>query len=334
MHTIGFRTAAALGRRQRRARGLGHAAAAFSTGPAAPLPDVVIRGDGAVQAWTGGSKPFLAAHPRGAYTTARTVRGGTAVFELEAHVDRTAESLRLMHADAGTCVALEPSVFRERFVGSMAAAVRGFYAQQGDAAGREARVTVLATVEDAEVHFYSHAGELPPPRRPPVAVEVRGSPRSDAAAKDSSWVTDRQGLEQLKGTDVDEIILRGDDGELLEGSQTNFYAVRDGALWTAEEGVLAGTVRSLVLRVCAEQGVEVVLQPPNLSDLHLWDGCLISSTSRLLLPVDTVCVCREGFAWEASLDDSRTFEPDDLTHMLGRLLAAEVEDNSVELPPV
>jgi branched-subunit amino acid aminotransferase/4-amino-4-deoxychorismate lyase len=37
-------------------------------------------------------------------------------------------------------------------------------------------------------------------------------------------------------------------GELLEGSQTNFYAVHDGALWTADDGVLAGTVRNLVLR--------------------------------------------------------------------------------------
>lgn len=41
--------------------------------------------------------------------------------------------------------------------------------------------------------------------------------------------------------------------------------------------------------VCAQHNVEVVFEPPNLRDLHCWDGCLISSTSRLLLPIDT-CV--------------------------------------------
>ena len=46
---------------------------------------------------------------------------------------------------------------------------------------------------------------------------------------------------------MDEIILCGVDGELMEGSQTNFYAVHNGAVWTADEGVLAGTVRNLVL---------------------------------------------------------------------------------------
>jgi branched-subunit amino acid aminotransferase/4-amino-4-deoxychorismate lyase len=67
-------------------------------------------------------------------------------------------------------------------------------------------------------------------------------------SQDSAWVTARQGLEQLRGSDVDEIILGGEDGELLEGSQTNFYAVQNGVLWTAGDGVLAGTVRNLVLR--------------------------------------------------------------------------------------
>jgi hypothetical protein len=44
--------------------------------------------------------------------------------------------------------------------------------------------------------------------------------------------------------------------------------------------------------VCAQHGVEVVLKPPNLEHLHAWDGCLISSTSRLLLPVDTCVLAR------------------------------------------
>lgn len=138
----------------------------------------------ALDGWTGTSKEFLGAHPRGAYTTARTVKHGAAVFELDAHIDRTAESLRLMHG-AALDAALEPAAFREQFVDTMAAALRCFYAQGNDTA-LEARVTVLAAWEDDTLRFFCHASQLPPPPPSPVIVEVRGSPRSTAAAK-VSW---------------------------------------------------------------------------------------------------------------------------------------------------
>ena len=292
----------------------------------------------------------------------------------------------------------------------------------------EVRTTALAVWEGGALDLYCHAEQLPPPPAQPVAVEVRGSPRSAAAAKvrtlcghhkrparasaparhssrqcmpspdvhtcaqDSAWVTERKGLEELRGADVDEVILCGDGGELLEGSQTNFYALQDGALWTASDGVLAGTVRNLVLRappsprtrlppslrtclpsrlcaarrspyvaslsatlvprsardgwprsrrpvrtragLCEQHGVELVLRPPNLSELHTWDGCLISSTSRLLLPVDSVRVCREGSAWDRAVDTCRSFDTGDgsQARRLADLLSKEVEGSSGELP--
>ena len=89
-------------------------------------------------------------------------------------------------------------------------------------------------------------------------------------------------------------LLATDDGALLEGSQTNFFALVGGAVHTAGDGVLAGTVRRLLLEVCAREGVPVVLSPPKLADASKWEGCLISSTSRLLLPVDELYVPRDG----------------------------------------
>lgn len=162
---------------------------AYSAASQQPL-DVVVRDDGSVaEHWSGTSKDFLATHPRGAYTTARTVRNGAAIFELDAHIDRTAESLRLMHGatvTTGLEAALKPAAFRERFMNAVAAALRCFYAQGSDAAP-EARVTVLAAWEDNALKVYCHAGQLPPPPPSPVVAEVRGSPRSSAAAKVSYW---------------------------------------------------------------------------------------------------------------------------------------------------
>lgn len=45
---------------------------------------------------------------------------------------------------------------------------------------------------------------------------------------------------------------------------SNFFAVLGGAVHTAGEGVLEGTVRQVALDVAAREGIPVVLQPPSL----------------------------------------------------------------------
>ena len=82
-------------------------------------------------------------------------------------------------------------------------------------------------------------------------------------------------------------------GAIMEGLSSNFFAVLNGTLYTAGEGVLAGTVREVALAVARREGVPVSLTPPHLEDLPAWEGCFITSTSRLLLPVDEATVLAE-----------------------------------------
>lgn len=86
-------------------------------------------------------------------------------------------------------------------------------------------------------------------------VQVRGAPRSNAAAKDSEWVRQRQALESDKPADVNEILLASEGGAVLEGMSSNFFAVLGGAVYTAGEGVLPGTVRDTVIRVPSEPSI-------------------------------------------------------------------------------
>lgn len=46
-----------------------------------------------------------------------------------------------------------------------------------------------------------------------------------------------------------QILLVTEAGQVLEGTQTNFFVVKDDKLCTAQEGVLMGTVRGVVLQV-------------------------------------------------------------------------------------
>ena len=96
-----------------------------------------------------------------------------------------------------------------------------------------------------------------------------------------------------QGPNLNEFLLKSENGDLLEGSQTNFYAIVNGCLHTAGSGVLEGTVRRLALEVCESHGIPYSLTPPNLADVAEWEGCLISSTSRLLLPIDEIYVPSE-----------------------------------------
>jgi branched-subunit amino acid aminotransferase/4-amino-4-deoxychorismate lyase len=174
-------------------------------------------------------------------------------------------------------------------------------------------------------------------------VLAAGAPRSNAAAKDSAWVAARSALEAAKPRDCEEVLLvegggggGGGGGAVLEGTQTNFFAVvRGGVLRTAgEDRVLAGTVRRLVLEVCAREGVPVVLEAPPLAGLRAdgepgggkeeaeaeaWEACFLTSTSRLVLPVDEI-------EWTRA-DGSRArraFAPHPLVARIEASVAAEV----------
>jgi branched-subunit amino acid aminotransferase/4-amino-4-deoxychorismate lyase len=56
--------------------------------------------------------------------------------------------------------------------------------------------------------------------------------------------------------DVNEVLLVDDRGAVEEGMSSNFFAVTNGVVHTADEGVLKGTVRELVLEVCVGPGTE------------------------------------------------------------------------------
>jgi branched-subunit amino acid aminotransferase/4-amino-4-deoxychorismate lyase len=137
-----------------------------------------------------------------------------------------------------------------------------------------------------------------------------------AGAKDTQWLRDRRSLEQLQG-DANEVVLASADGTLLEGLQSNFYAVvagRPGLCTALRPEVLPGTVRRLVQRLCARDGILVDGAGASVADLAYGGsgvffvcvsvilvvgnprmhsrtaGAFLTSTSRLVLPIDELHV--------------------------------------------
>lgn len=237
------------------------------------------------------SGAWLGSMKRGAYTTARTV-GGNCVFELSFHLQRIIDSLEIMESSLGAKAGFDDSdvehgtalELKGVVMGSMREAVREF----SKTCPGEVKITVLVVMEEGSPRVWTHVTSLGPQAAHPIKVIIHGHPRDNAEAKDSEWVRERQSLEKTMPSDVNEIVLIGEDGGLYEGLSSNFFVLQGGVLYTAGEGVLLGSVREAVLRSAERLDIPVVLQPPNVKDMNVWDAAFVSSTSRKLLHIDSL----------------------------------------------
>lgn len=124
----------------------------------------------------------------------------------------------------------------------------------------------------------------------PVVVEARGKPRRQAHVKNTAWVEERRALEDARADDAEESILVGADAKgstvLLEGLVTNFFVItREGSLQTADEHVLKGSVRKIVLECAEGLGIKTELKAPALSDIESFELCFLTNATKVLTPV-------------------------------------------------
>ena len=84
-------------------------------------------------------------------------------------------------------------------------------------------------------------------------------------------------------------------------------------------------MREVAIEACKREGIPVVLQPPNAADVADWDGAFVSSTSRLVLPVDEIEYEVDGKPMK------KEFPGDSLSHKIEDLVLNAVRANSQEL---
>jgi branched-subunit amino acid aminotransferase/4-amino-4-deoxychorismate lyase len=127
--------------------------------------------------------------------------------------------------------------------------------------------------------------EPPPPAVYEQGVSVGLAPqlhRLRPRAKTADFVLARR---KIALNQAYEVLLLDEEGCLLEGSSSNFYAVSDGAVLTAGDGVLEGITRSIILQLVEEAGITLHLRAPRLSETAQLDEAFLSSSSRGLVPV-------------------------------------------------
>jgi branched-chain amino acid aminotransferase len=115
-------------------------------------------------------------------------------------------------------------------------------------------------------------------------VTIPDGARSNPTVKATEWMHMREKLRVDLESDVYEAILLNGNGDMLEGTSSNFYAVMNGSLHTAPEGVLAGISRQVVFEVAPEI-VPLRRKAVNVRDIPDLSEAFITSSSRGIVPV-------------------------------------------------
>lgn len=82
-----------------------------------------------------------------------------------------------------------------------------------------------------------------------------------------------------------EHLLLDQEGYILEGTGSNFYGVRDGVVWTAAEGVLEGITRRIILQLIADLDIPLRLEAVHRDEIRSLQEAALSSSSRAIFPV-------------------------------------------------
>jgi branched-chain amino acid aminotransferase len=209
-----------------------------------------------------------AALPEGAYTTLRTY-GGRRVLRLGRHVARLEESAALQG---------RPGRVDARSLRSAIAAAL-------DAGGHPESRLRLTFAPPRLLVSVERFQPLPEAAyREGVACVTLELRRENPHAKDTRFIATAQGAYRRLPPGVEEGLLVADDGSLLEGLSSNFFALLGDALRTEGERVLFGVTRSLVLEA-ASGVVPLEERAVRRDELPRVAEAFVTSVSREVLPV-------------------------------------------------
>lgn len=207
----------------------------------------------------------------GVYTVLRTFPG-VKVVRMAQHFQRLAESARLLGEDF---------VLSEDWI-------RQTLRRAIEAAGFElvrARLTIpFGTPDVLLVAVESFTPPSPELYEHGVKVGLVEGHRESPLAKDSHFIEWRRNILAQQPPGMFEVILYDEGGLITEGVGSNFYAVVDGRLCTAADGMLEGIARSILLDVVA-QVVPIELRRIKVDELASASEAMLTSASRAVVPV-------------------------------------------------
>lgn len=209
-----------------------------------------------------------AALPDGAYTSFRTY-GGRRVLRLAQHIRRLEESTALQ----GRPGAIDAAALRRGLAAALDAT--GFPESRLRLTFSPPRVFVsLEPFTPLPALLYEEGAAA-------ITLPLK---RDNPHSKDTHFIATADRAYRALPKGVHEGLLVAEDGAILEGLSSNFFAVHEGTLRTEEARALLGVTRSLVLELAAPR-VPVTLTALRRDELPRASEAFITSVSREVLPL-------------------------------------------------
>jgi branched-chain amino acid aminotransferase len=205
--------------------------------------------------------------------------GRTRFLRLDAHFERADRSLAL----AGSSLRTDRAALRRALHAATAAWPETEARVRFDVLGAPA--TALRTSSSTLLALASLPSLPPTALTHGVRVDVaRELQRREPRMKGAGWVIERRAAQRASPLAYEHILL-DERGRILEGTSSNIFLVRKGELFTAEQGVLAGVTRGLILELARDLGLKVVLEPLPLAALSEVSEAFLTSASRGPVPI-------------------------------------------------
>lgn len=224
----------------------------------------------------------------GVYSVLRTFEHNK-FLDLEAHIARTRLSMELL----GWQYALDEPRLRQvlhevvtSFPGQNARVRFDVLAKAASQLGTDSRVLIaLKPFKPVPARYYEEG----------VGVDFAPTlQRELARAKTADFAQQRHRyLPREKQQHYEHLIL-DDKGYILEGTKSNFWAVRDGVVWTSGRGVLEGVTRKIVLSLLPELELGLRLEAIHRDEISELEEAAVSGSSKALVPVVNIKGQRVG----------------------------------------
>lgn len=211
--------------------------------------------------------------PAGVYTTFRTY-DRTKVLDLDAHFDRLEKSAGFL----GHPLSLNKEQLRRAIRMILLGLSENNHRLRVSVGFKDDFQQIFVSVEP--LHLLPKSSY-----EKGVNVVLSDIHRETPKAKSTTFIQQANAARgNLRGK-VNEALMVDWRGIILEGLSSNFFAVRSGVVFTADEGILEGITRSLAIASARALQLEIKWIGVHVSDFLQLDECFITSSSRGVLPV-------------------------------------------------
>jgi len=211
--------------------------------------------------------------PSGVYTTMRTVCK-TKIFQFQYHLNRIVESYQLSSG---------------KFPYEINNLRHCLHTFIQEFSSNEVRIRIQIPLSEPHLAYVIlEELTIPTPEdyKNGVSVITNKLIRDNPKAKLTSFIVKSEDIKKkLREQKYEESIIINSQNQLLEGLSSNFFAVKNFKIFTAEKDVLNGATREIIIEEARKANIPVILEAITIDEMHNIDESFITSTSRGLLPI-------------------------------------------------